>query len=193
MSDQDIDRWTAAWRAGAAPTADLARMARRERRLLTAWVALDWSVGAGLFAFAAWLWIAVDTPVARFAAIGIAALTVVVLAFTIVNWRGSFAGDRASASDFLALALTRSRARLRYIRFGWWVLAADLAVIGGAVALEIRDEGAARLPGILALAALATAVAAGILLWWGRRERRRAERLAAMQRAMQPQSESGHE
>ncbi len=193
MSDQDIDRWTAAWRAGAPPTADLARMARRERRLLTAWIALDWTVGAGLLAFAVWVWFAIGTPVTRFAAAGIVLLTAAVLAFTIVNWRGSFAGDRASASAFLALALARSRARLRYIRFGWWVLAADLAVIGGAVALEIRDEGAARLPGILAMAALATALAAGILLWWGRRERRRAERLAAMQQAMQPQSESGHE
>ncbi|MGH8197670.1 MAG: hypothetical protein ACRETI_05835 [Steroidobacteraceae bacterium] len=193
MTDQDIDRWTAAWQSGAPPTADLARMAQRERRILTAWIALDWTVGAGLIAFAAWLWFAVGTPVTRFAAAGIAVLTVVVLAFTVVNWRGSFAGDRASAADFLGLALARSRARLRYIRFGWWVLAADLVVIAGAVGLEIRDEGAARLPGILAMVALATAVAAGILLWWGQRECRRAQKLGAMQRAMQPDQGSGHD
>lgn len=193
MKDQDIERWTAAWREGARPDADLARMARRERRVLTAWIALDWMVGAGLLAFAAWIWFAIGTPVMHFAAIGIVLLTIAVLAFTVVNWRGSLAGDRASAADFLKLAERRCAARLRYIRFGWWVLAADLVIIAGAVVLEIRDEGAARLPGILAMAALATAVAAGILLWWGRREQRRRDRLAHIRRMTNAEAESGHE
>jgi len=193
MTDQDLDRWTTAWREGAPPAADLARLAKRERRVLMAWIALDWVVGTGLLGFAAWIWFAIGTPVMRFAAVGIVALTVAVLAFTFVNWRGSLAGDHAAASDFLALALLRSRARLRYIRFGWWVLAADLVVIAGAIALEIRDEGAARLPGILAMTVAATAVAAGILFWWGRREHRRAERLAGMQRALAADMETGHD
>ncbi|MGH8249717.1 MAG: hypothetical protein ACREVI_03290 [Steroidobacteraceae bacterium] len=193
MKDQDLERWTAAWREGAPPAADLARMARRERRLLTAWIALDWLVGAGLLVFAAWIWLAIGTPAMGLAAIGIAALTIVVLAFSIVNWRGSLAGDRASAAEFLALALRRSQARLRYIRFGWKLLAADLVVVAGAVALEFRDEGAARLPGILISAAVATAAAAAVLLWWGGRERRRAERLAAMLQAMQANGENGHD
>ena len=193
MKDQELDRWTSTWRDGTPPAEGLARMARRERRLLTAWIALDWVVGAGLLTFAAWIWFAIGTPVMRFAAIGIVLLTIAVLAFTVVNWRGSLAGDRASAADFLALAIRRSRARLRYIRFGWWVLAADLVVIAGAFALEIRDEGLARLPGMLAAATVATAVAAAVLLWWGRRERRRAERLAAMQQALNADLENGHE
>ncbi len=192
MKDQELDRWTSAWRDGTPPAEGLARMAQRERRLLAAWIALDWVVGAGLLAFAAWLWLAIGTPVMRFAAIGIVLLTAAVLAFTLVNWRGSFAGDRASAADFLGLAIRRSRARLRYIRFGWWVLAADLVVIAGALALEIRDEGMGRLPGMLAAAAVATAVAAAALLWWGRRERRRAERLAAMQQSLNADLEDGH-
>ncbi|MGE0031328.1 MAG: hypothetical protein AB7T20_09450 [Steroidobacteraceae bacterium] len=192
MRDANRDRWMSAWQDGTPPAEGLARMAQRERRLLTAWIALDWVVGAGLLAFAAWLWFAIGTPVMRFAAAGIVLLTIAVLAFSVVNWRGSLAGDRASAADFLALALRRSRARLRYIRFGWWVLAADLAVIAGAFALEIRDEGLARLPGMLAAATVATAAAAAVLLWWGRRERRRAERLAAMQQALNADMESGH-
>ena len=81
-----------------------------------------------------------------FAAIGIAVLTVVVLAFSVINWRGSFASHRASATDFLALALARSRARLRYIRFGGWLLVADVVVIAGAAMVEFRDEGFGRLP-----------------------------------------------
>ena len=193
MTDQDIDRWSADWRAGAPPTADLARMARRERRLLTVWIAFDWLVGAGLFALAAWMWFAIGTPAMGFAAIGIAVLTIVVLAFTIFNWRGSLAGDHASAADFLALALRRSQARLRYIRFGWRILAADLVVVAGALALEIRDEGTARLPGILASLAVATAAAAGVLVWWGQRERKRAERLAAMQHALRADRENDDE
>lgn len=193
MTDQDLDRWTSAWRDGTPPAEGLARMAQRERRLLTAWIAFDWVVGAGLLAFAAWIWFAIGTPVMRFAAIGIVLLTVAVLAFTVVNWRGTLAGDRASAADFLGLAIRRSRARLRYIRFGWWVLTADLVVIAGAFALEIQDEGLARLPGMLAATTVATAAAAAVLLWWGRRERRRAGRLAAMQQALNADLENGHE
>lgn len=193
MTDQDIDRWSADWREGLTAASDLARMAKRERRLLAAWIAFDWLVGAGLIVFAVWMWFAIGTPVMRFAAAGIVALTVAALAFTTVNWRGSFAADRASAVDFLAQALERSRARLRYVRFGWWVLAADLVVIAGAVALEIRDEGMARIPGMLTMAALATLAAAGVLAWWGQRERRRAERLAAMQTALRPDGENDHE
>ena len=193
MTDQDIERWAADWREGAAAPADLARMARRERRQLAAWIAIDWVVGAALLAFAAWLWFDDGSPVMRFAAAGIVVLTVVALAFTTMNWRGSFRGDRASAADFLALAVARSRARLRYIRFGWWVLAADLVVIAGAALIEFQSDGHARLPSMLASAALATAAAGAILYAFGRRERRRAERLAAIERAMRPDPESRHE
>lgn len=193
MTDPDLDRWTAEWQQGAPPAPDLARMARRERRLLLAWIAADWLFGMAGFAFAAWLWFVLATPMARFAAAGIAVLIVAVLAFSVVNWRGMLAGDRASSAEFLALASERCRARLRYIRFGWWVLAADVVVIAGSAALEVRDEGAARLPGIIALTAAVTAAAAGILWWWGGRERRRMERLAAMQKALGAEKESGHE
>jgi len=86
MKDQDLDRWMTAWRDGTPPAEGLARMAQRERRLLTAWIAFDWAVGAGLIAFAAWIWFAIGTPVMRFTAVGIVVLTIAVLAFTIVNW-----------------------------------------------------------------------------------------------------------
>lgn len=184
MTDQELERWTAAWHQDAAPPPDLARMARRERRLLSIWIATDWAAGVALLGFAAWIWFAIGTPIMRFAAAGIVLLTIAALAFTTLNWRGSFTGERASSSDFLALAERRSQARLRYVRFGWWVLAADLVVIAGAMLLEFRDEGAARLPAMLTMAALATAAAAAILFWWGRHERRRAERLAAMRQAL---------
>lgn len=193
MKDQDLDRWSAAWREVTPPIADLARMARRERRMLMLWIGFDWLVGAALLGFAVWLWVSIGTPVMGFSAIGIAVLTLVVLAFTIVNWRGMLAGDRASAADFLALALKRSQARLRYIRFGWVILVADLAVIAGAFYLEVRDQGMARLPGMLLSAAVATTAAAAILIWWGGRERRRMERLAAMQKALGAEQELSHE
>jgi drug/metabolite transporter (DMT)-like permease len=193
MTDRDIDRWSANWRESAPAPADLARLARREARQIAAWIALDWIVGAGLLAFAAWLWFDDGTPVMRFAAAGIAVLTLVALAFTTINWRGSFRGERAASADYLALALERSRARLRYIRFGWWVLAADLLVIAGAFLIEIRDEGLARLPGMLASAALATGVAAAVLYFLGRRESRKQERLDALQRAMRADTENSHE
>lgn len=184
MTDRDLDRWAAAWRGDGPAPADLPRLAGRERRWLIVFVAADWLVGAALLAFAAWLWFAIGTPIMRFAGAGIALLTIAALAFTLVNWRGSLVGEAASATDFLALAIRRSRARRRYIRFGWWVLGADIVVIAGAMLLEYRDEGGGRLPAMLAMATLATAAAAAILLWWGRRERRRGERLAAMREAI---------
>ncbi len=190
MTDQDIERWTAEWRAGTPPVADLARMAKRERRLLTAWIAFDWLVGVGLLVFAVWMWLAIGTAPVGFAAISIWVLTIVVLGFTVINWRGMLAADRGSAAEFLAHAVRRSQARLRYIRFGWKILVADIIVVAGAMALEYRDEGTDRLPAMLFSLIAATGSVAMVLLWWGRRERRRAERLAAMQRAMQPQTES---
>ena len=189
MTDQDIDRWAADWRGNPPPIADLARMARRERRVIYAWIAMDWLVGAGLLAFAAWLWFDDGSPVMRFTAGGIAALTVAALAFATHNWRGSLAADRASAADFLAQAGRRSRARLRYVRFGWWVLAADLVVIAGAALIEFREEGPGRMLPMLAMAALATGAAAAALYGWGRREKRRAQRLSALTKAMQRDEE----
>lgn len=193
MTDPDLDRWTEEWQQGAQPAPDLVRMARRERRLLLAWIAVDWIIGAAGIAFAGWLWFALGTPAMRFAAAGIVALVVIVLAFTVANWRGVLAVDRDNNHDFLALAMARSRARLRYIRFGWKVLVADLVVIAGAMLLEVRDEGPVRLLGMVLMAAAATAVAAGILWWCGGRERRRMERLDAMQKALGAEQESGHE
>ncbi len=191
MSDPDMERWASAWRDDPeSTTADLARMARRERRVLFAWIATDWIVGACLLACAAWLWLEVGTPATRFAAGGIVALTVVALAFSVNNWRGSLAADRASAADFLALAQRRSRARLRYVRFGWWILVADLIVIAGAVSLEVRDEGPDRMLPMLAMTAIVTGAAAAALAWWQRRERRRAKRLSALKNALQQDEES---
>ena len=57
MTERDFDRWTADWQGDTPGTADLARMARRERRTLRAWIALDCIMGAALIAFAAWLWL----------------------------------------------------------------------------------------------------------------------------------------
>jgi hypothetical protein len=194
MTDPDIDRWASDWRKDPqAATADLARLARRERRTLYAWIAFDWAVGAGLLVFAVWMWLAIGTAPVGFAAIGIWVLTIVVLGFTVINWRGMLAADRRSAAEFLAYAVRRSQARLRYIRFGWKILIADIHVVAGAMALEYRDEGPERLPVMVASLAAATGSVALVLLWWGRRERRRAERLAAMQRAMAQDPENPHD
>ena len=145
-------------------------------------------------ACAAWLWFEVGTPTTRFAAGGIVVLTVVALAFSMNNWRGSLAADRASAADFLALAERRSRARLRYVRFGWWVLVADLVVIAGAMSLEVRDEGPDRMLPMLAMTAIATGAAVASSCRGGsRRERRRAQRLSALKRAMHRDPDNHHD
>lgn len=192
MTDQELERWTAAWRAGT-PVADFPLKARRERRWLFAWIAMDWTAGVGLVAFAAWLWIADGSTVMRFTAAAIVVLTAAALAFTTWNWRGSLAEEQASTREYLELAERRSRARLRYVRFGWWVLAADLVVIAAAHVLLYLDEGARRLPGMIAMTAAAIAAAAALLWWWQRRERRRAQRLAALREALTANPENGHD
>lgn len=193
MTDPEIERWTTAWHAGTPAAAGLAVKARRERRWLFAWIAADWIAGIALFAFAAWLWIADGSAVMRFTAAAIVVLTVAALAFTAWNWRGSLTDEQASAAEFLALAERRSRARLRYVRFGWWVLAADLVVIVGAHVLLYLDEGAGRLPSMIGMTAAAIAAAAAVLWWWQARERRRAARLAGLRRALAANTENGNE
>lgn len=193
MTDPDIDRWRAEWQAGAPQVADLARMARRERLWLLTWIAFDWAVGAGFIALAIWLWIDDASPGLRFVAVAVVVLIVAALAFTVRNWRGSLAGDRSSAADFLALSIHRSRARQRYVRFGWLLLAANVVVITIAFALDIAQGQMELRPRTIAVAGLAIGATAGILWAWARRERRRADRLAAMQRALQSNGDSGHD
>ena len=158
MTDQDIERWTAEWRAGAPPVADLARMAKRERRLLTAWIAFDWLVGAGLLVFRRWMWLAIGTAPVGFAAISIWVLTIVVLGFTVINWRGMLAADRGSAAEFLALCRpAKPGDGCATSALAGRILVADIIVVAGAMALEYRDEGADRLPGhVVFTASLAT-------------------------------------
>lgn len=189
MSDPDIDRWTGDWRAAAPPVADLARMARRERLWLLTWIAFDWAVGLGFIALAIWIWFDDATPGLRFVAVAVVILVVGALAFTVRNWRGSLAGDRSSAADFLALSTHRSCARQRYIRFGWLLLAANVVVITIAFSLDTAQGRMELLPGTIASTCLVIAAAAGILWAWSRRERRRGARLAAMRHALQENGE----
>lgn len=192
MKDPDIERWTAAWREGTPIATDLARGARRERRWLLAWIALDCTFGLALIVFGGWLWFIVDSPSLRFVAAGIVALTVTALAFLMWNWRGTLADELSSATEFLALARRRSRARLRYVRFGWWILVADLVIIVGYHGLQLR-EGLQPTGRAIATAAAVIAAGAAIILLWGRYERRRADRLEALQKAMDENAENGHE
>ena len=193
MNDPDIERWTAAWREGTPPGADLARRARRERRWLLAWVACDWIVGIAFIALAASIWMDNSSPGLRFVAVAVVGLILAALGFTVHNWRGSLGGDSTSATDFLALSRRRSKARRRYVRVGWLLLAANLVVITIAVSIDHASKQPGQLSATIAFACLATAVAAGILWFWGLRERRRAKRLEAMQKAMESNAENGHE
>jgi hypothetical protein len=191
MTDRDLERWTAAWREGTPPAVDLARMAARERRWLAAWIALDWAFGLGFIAVAGWLWFVVGTASLRFVAVGIVALTVTALAYISWNWRGAFADDRSPTADYLALAGRRSRARLRYVRFGWWILAADIAIIGGYHGLEFIREGSLPSGQALATAALVLVATAIFILWWERRERRRGARIEDLRRALGAENGNG--
>jgi hypothetical protein len=191
MIDPDIDRWTADWKAGAPPAIDVVRMARRERRWLWTWIALDWAVGAVFIALAIWIWFNDSSPGMRFVAVAIVVLVAAALAFTMRNWRGTLAGDRASTVEFLELSMHRCKARQRYVRFGWLLLVGNVIVITIAFSLDIAKGQRELLPGMILLTCLVTATAAGILWLWGRRERRREERLVAMRRALQENETNG--
>jgi hypothetical protein len=193
MTDPDMDRWTADWKAGAPPAVDVVRMARRERRWLLTWIAVDWAVGAAFVALAIWIWFNESSPGMRFVAVAVVVLVVTALAFTVHNWRGTLAGDGASTVEFLELSMRRCKARQRYVRFGWLLLAGNVVVITIAFSLDIAKGQRELLPGMIVLTCLVTAVAAGILWLWGLRERRREERLVAMRRALRESEANGRD
>ena len=121
MSDPDLERWASAWRDDPqSATADLARMARRERRVLYAWIAVRLARRRRAARLRR-MDVACDRhgPM-RFAAIGIWVLTRR-RARLYRHQLARHARGRPRIRHRIpgAWPIRRSQARLRYVRFGW--------------------------------------------------------------------------
>ncbi|MCU0975197.1 MAG: hypothetical protein MUC71_02655 [Steroidobacteraceae bacterium] len=183
MSDRELDSWAGAWQSNVPDLGPLRKRAAREGLWLRVIVANDALGSLGCLAVA--VWFVLDEPdlLRLVIAGGLAALGALGCVFTMQNWRGLWQDGAASVRDYLAQARARSAARLRWIRLGGWLLAAEMMFFGAVIAWRWQagvDPGKA---GRALVLLLVLCIAAGIFVGWLlRRERRNAaglERMAA--------------
>jgi hypothetical protein len=183
MTEEEIKAWTRDWQSAATDPGPLGRKASRELLWLRVIVASDALGSLACLGVAAWF--ALDEPdlLRLVIAGGLAVLGALGCVFTLQNWRGLWQDSVASARDYLAQARARSAARLRWIRFGGWLLAAELLFFGIVIAWRWQaGVAAAKVGKALALLLVLFAVAGLCFGWLLRRERRNAaalERMAA--------------
>lgn len=178
MSEDELAGWADAWKAHVPDLAPLRRRAAREGIWLRVIVASDALGSLGCLAVAAWFVLDEPDLLRLVIAGGLTALGVLGCVFTLQNWRGLWQDSAASVRDYLVQARARSAARLRWIRLGGWLLAAETLFFGIVIAWRWQagvgpDKALKALVLLLALCA-----AAGVfLVWLLRRERRNAEAL----------------
>lgn len=181
MTEDELAAWSSAWRSHVPDLAPLHRRASREGLWLRVIVASDALGSLGCLAVAAWFVLDEPDLLRLVIAGGMAAIGALGCVFTLQNWRGLWQDSAASARDYLAQARARSAARLRWIRLGGWLLAAEMVFFLAVIAWRWQSGvDPARVGEALALLA-ALGLAAGIFVGWLlKRERRNAAALARM-------------
>lgn len=181
MTEDELAAWSSAWRSHVPDLAPLHRRASREGLWLRVIVASDALGSLGCLAVAAWFVLDEPDLLRLVIAGGMAAVGVLGCVFTLQNWRGLWQDNAASVRDYLAQARARSAARLRWIRLGGWLLAAELVFFGAVIAWRwqagVDPAKAGKALALLAVLGLATGIFVGWLL---RRERRNASALDRM-------------
>ena len=180
QTDPELSRWMEEWKEGSAPSPpaalQLASRVRRRTLGLLVLAAGETILTVGALAF-------IVSVVRRshgwpdhLAMAGLAVASLSAVAFSFWNRRGVWRSTASTTAEFLAFSLLRCRRRRRSLRFGWWLLAVELAVLGPWLA----SRGAG-VPGYAFLAAVA-ATAALIFTWINRRTRREIAELEAISR-----------
>ena len=183
MTEDELEAWTRDWQSAALDPGPLRRKASRELLWLRVIVASDALGSLGCLGVAAWF-VLVEPDLLRLViAGGLAALGALGCVFTLQNWRGLWQDSVASATEYLAQARARSAARLRWIRFGVWLLAAEMIFFGAVIAWRWQAGVALDQVGkVVALLLIAGAAAGVFMRWLLVRERRHVaalERMAA--------------
>lgn len=181
MTEDELRAWAGDWQANVPDLAPLRKRASRELTWLKVIVANDALGSVGCLAVAAWFALDGPDPLRLVLAAGMAVVGVLGCVFTLQNWRGLWQDSAVSARDYLAQARARSAARLRWIRLGGWLLAAEMLFFGAVIAWRWQ-AGVDPVKAVKALALLAAlGVAVGIFFGWLlRRERRNAAMLDGM-------------
>jgi len=181
--------WGEAWRSSPAIDPPPLGRIRRRRYGYLAWVGGQWLLGV-VFVVVATSWAIEDLrPTSIVAALAVACIVAATLIFEAWNRRGTFLAADRSAKAWLELTSRRLRAELRALRFGWALLAAEVAFFVPWLAWGLGERGAPPVDYLVAygfLAALVGAFAVAIV-FVGRRWRRRLaavrEQLGAYERA----------
>lgn len=181
MTEDELKAWARDWQSAAPDPGPLRRKASRELLWLRIIVASDALGSLGCLGVAAWFALHEPDLLRLVIAGGLAVVGALGCVFTLQNWRGLWQDSVASARDYLAQARARSAARLRWIRFGGWLLAAEILFFCVVIAWRWHaGVDPARVGKALALL-LVLCAAAGIFLGWLlRRERRNAAALEHM-------------
>lgn len=181
MTDEDLKAWSGAWQATVPDTEPLRRRTHRELFWLRVIVAGDLLGCLACLGVAAW-WLLFDFDALNAA---LAVLFIVIgvagLAFTAQNWRGVWRAAGESAHDYLALSLRRSDARLRWARFGGWLLGGEALFFIALIGWRWHDGGEPQrmLTAAILVTVLFGLVGAWLVRFW-RREKRRRSALEAL-------------
>ena len=195
MLDQELKGWQATWQSSAetkrrTPPFDIRRHAARAGRRLTFRYAAGCIWALALLLFSA-VYAKLHPTLQWFlwaAAVWIA--TLIAVGFMIWNGRGLWtAADRSNAA-YVELSRKRCLAELRMIRFGYALLAAELAVVTPWLLWNFFSKRGS--PGFdpashLTAFAVLLALTVGYLIWftvYRRRKLRELERLADFQRSV---------
>ena len=181
MTEDELQAWTRDWQSAAPDPGPLRRKASRELLWLRVIVAHDALGSLACLGVAAWFVLDEPDLLRLVIAGGLAVLGALGCVFTLQNWRGLWKDSVASARDYLAQARARSAARLRWIRFGGWLLVAEMLFFAVVIAWRWQAGVAAAKAGrALALLLVLFAVAGLFVVWLLRRERLNAAGLARM-------------
>ncbi len=129
--DQELREWIDEWQADRLPplaVESVAARVRRRARKLKIWAAGEAIVGVTALAAVAHRAIVDPDPLEKLAMSLLGAIAIGALAFSWWNWRGMFRVSNASTAAFLEYSARRARQWQRYLRAGWIILLAEVAV-----------------------------------------------------------------
>ena len=173
--DSELDRWRVSWASEdtGAPRRDIAVIAlhRRQQRRLRLEYVLNLIAAVLLIGFSFLvLRGSLDRETLVWAG-AVWATTLAATAFHVWNWRGLWRAEAGPVLDFAEAFERRARTTLRGVRFGYGLLAFQLAVAVPWLTLDYRSGGVPTTPYIGSMALLAL-LSAGFVAWFRRTSRR---------------------
>jgi hypothetical protein len=175
--DLDIDAWSADWQsteAEAEPATPLASIQSRVRRYT--WSAAgSWLVGLTMVAGTTAMAWREREPSLIAAAVAVWVLVAVTAAIDLHYRRGTWRLAGETTRDYVELARRQLIARLRGIRYGWWLLGAEtlffMVWIPWVASTEPATRGAVMTRGFGLLAVLVVLFSIGLLVMRARADR----------------------